>query len=66
MLSACGYAMQSSGEVGGNDTEMEIMENFVRTLVEGWRYQGRKAGIRTFCELFATIVRISSSMIFLL
>ena len=24
----------------GNVTEMEIMENFVRSLVEGWRYQG--------------------------
>ena len=26
---------------GGNVTEMEIMENFVRSLVEDWRYQGR-------------------------
>ena len=28
---------------GGNVTEMEIMENFVRSLVEDWRYQGRIA-----------------------
>ena len=28
---------------GGNVTEMEIMENFVRSLVEDWRYQGRTA-----------------------
>ena len=27
---------------GGNVTEMEIMENFVRSLVEDWRYQGKR------------------------
>ena len=40
ILKSCGNAMQSSGDIGGNNTEMEIMENFVRSLVEGWRYQG--------------------------
>ena len=32
---------EGSGGDGGNVTEMEIMENFVRSLVEDWRYQGR-------------------------
>ena len=33
---------EAGGGGGGNVTEMEIMENFVRSLVEGWRYQGRR------------------------
>ena len=33
---------------GGNVTEMEIMENFVRSLVEDWRYQGRGLRIEVF------------------
>ena len=34
-------AVGGEGGSGGNVTEMEIMENFVRSLVEDWRYQGR-------------------------
>ena len=31
---------ESGGGGGGNVTEFEIMENFVRSLVDDWRYQG--------------------------
>ena len=36
-------AEPEAAAAGGNSnvTEMEIMENFVRSLVEDWRYQGR-------------------------
>ena len=31
---------EAGGGGGGNVTEFEIMENFVRSLVDDWRYQG--------------------------
>ena len=38
---AGGEAEAEAAGGGSNVTEMELMENFVRSLVEGWRYQGR-------------------------
>ena len=46
---AGGEAEAEAAGGGSNVTEMELMENFVRSLVEGWRYQGRTDGSSESC-----------------